>query len=109
MKNFVKVNLYSTYFMSKRSPLAKGGKSGIFENETNTISTFIRLDAFVQIDDLEEVKVMKSEYDNKVVKIIKTSHCFLNRFEGKGLNGISTEIYLTEESYNAVLTALELQ
>jgi len=107
-ENFIDVDIYSTYHMSNRAELATGGKSGILEQNARTIRTFIRLDAFIQIDELEEVKIMRSEYSSEVVDVVKTSRCFLNRLEGRGINGFTTLIYLTEESYNRLIKALRL-
>lgn len=69
-------------------------------------SANIRLDAFLEIDDLETKDVEES---GRNISKINVSRCYLTRTQGLGLNGIASDIYLTEESYYRLKEKLFLE
>lgn len=100
MDKFIKVDYYPRH-------LVKEGR--VRDTDLKTISTFIRLDTFLQVDDLEPLEVYcKYMSDPKEDKIIQMSHCYLSRQMGLGINGVTSDIYLTEDSYNKIVKALGL-
>ena len=105
LKKFVKIEFYPRHILADP-------RETLTDQKLMTTSTFIRLDAFMQLDDLERRDVYASEYDrsdNKSPsKTIRFSHCVLSRMVGLGLNGINTDMYITEESYQKIIEALGL-
>ena len=99
---FIKVDYYPHYQVREGSARAESLKLR---------SAFIRLDCFMQVDDPEEFKVhhvsWKDGNRHEEVETIFISHCYLSRMAGLGINGISTDLDLTEKSYNDVCRALE--
>ena len=100
MDKFIRVDYYPRH-------LVREGR--VRNTSLKAISTFIRLDTFLQIDDLEPLGIYFN-YTNAPEndKIIQMSQCYLSRQMGLGINGMTSDIYLTEDSYNKVVKALGL-
>ena len=97
---FIKVDYYDRYAFRDESTNTKLLK-------INFRSAYIRLDVFLEIGDLETREVY--EWKNSDIKSeVKVSHCYLGRFQGLGINGLASDIYLTEESYRKLLDELTL-
>jgi len=100
MDKFIKVDYYPRH-------LVKEGR--VRDTDLKTISTFIRLDTFLQIDDLEPLRIYFNYLnDPKDDEVVQMSHCYLSRQMGLGINGMTSDIYLTKDSYNKVVKALGL-
>ena len=101
MDRFIKVEFYPRH-------LVREGR--VKDEELKTVSTYIRLDAFLEIDDLEPLVAYHDKWvgskHTQTENKLQMSHCYLSRVAGLGINGITTDIYLTEDSYNKVLKAL---
>jgi len=96
MEKFIRVNFYPRHLVREGS---------VSKENLKVYGTYIRLDSFLQVDDLEPLKV----YDPPATtRSLKMSHCYLTRVIGLGINGMSSDIYLTEESYNDLVLALGL-
>ena len=106
MNQFIEVEFYPRYF------LREGNKIYIDSNNSQFAITkaHIRLDAFLELDELEEYTVFnKYRESDGPIQQFKASHCYLSRTVGLGVNGVSTDIYLTEQSYNDVMIALGIK
>ena len=100
MDKFIRVDYYPRHLVRE----GRGRNTSL-----KAISTFIRLDTFLQIDDLEPLGIyFNYTNDPKNDQIIQMSHCYLSRQMGLGINGVTSDIYLTEDSYNKVVKALGL-
>lgn len=97
-KDFIELDYYG-YFAFKDGST----NSDLLRKELKSV--FVRLDSFLEIGKLETHKVYSS---GDLVETIKVSHSYLNRLIGRGINGISTDIYLTEDSYEKLIIALGL-
>ena len=95
---FIKVDYYNRYAFRDHSTNADLLKSQLK-------SAHIRLDCFLEVGELENHEV----HDHgDIVNTINVSHCYLTRVEGLGINGVASDVYLTEESYKTLSIILDL-
>ncbi len=106
MNHFVAVEYYPRHILRDSNKVYVDSNSP----QLATTKAYIRLDAFMELDELEEYAVyIKYRESDGPVQQFKASHCYLSRTVGLGINGICTDIYLTEQSYHNVMVALGLE
>ena len=103
MEKFIRVQFYPRHLVRDGS---------IAADKLKSCFTYIRLDAFLQIDDPEPLTVYHDKWINnehkQTTQELQMSHCYLSRAIGLGLTGVSTDLYLTEDSYKDLMFALGL-
>lgn len=103
MSQFIEISFYPRHILNQGNKIFEDPKAP----RLKLTKAHIRLDAFLELDELEDYTVFIEYCENKgPINQFKASHCYLSRTVGLGINGVTTDIYLTEESYYKVMTAL---
>lgn len=106
MNQFIEVKFYPRHILRESPNVYVDSKNP----QLATTKAHIRLDAFLELDELEEYTVfIKYREEEGPIQKFKASHCYLSRTVGLGINGVSTDIYLDEESYRLVMIALGIK
>ena len=106
MDQFIEVRYFPRHILRESNKVYVDSKNP----QLVTTKAHIRLDAFLELDELEEYEVyIKFRESDGSVQKFKASHCYLSRTVGLGINGVSTDIYLDEESYHKVMIALGIE
>lgn len=106
MNQFIEVRYFPRHILRESNKVYVASE----KPQLATTKAHIRLDAFLELDELEEYTVfIKYREDEGPIQQFKASHCYLSRTVGLGINGVSTDIYLDEESYHKVMVALGIE
>ena len=97
MERFIKIDYYDIH-----------SSDDYVEGKIKTKSTYVRLDCFLQINELQEREIKKDEWSKVVSRKVKMACVYLSRIEGRGINGVGTTMLITENSYNKLLDALHI-
>lgn len=106
MDQFIEVRYFPRHILRESPNVYVDSKNP----QLATTKAHIRLDAFLELDEPEEYTVfIKYREEEGPIQKFKASHCYLSRTVGLGINGVSTDIYLDEESYHKVMVALGIE
>ena len=79
---------------------------GIEKHSVQYTATNIRVDSILRVDAPEEMAICD---DGEFVKTICIAKIYTSCVVGIGINGIDTCLWITKESYNAIVKALKLR
>ena len=106
-KNFIGLTCLKHNVLKDYSCMHNGKRVRAIEKcSVQYTSTNIRLDSILRVDAPEE-KVIYD--DGEFVETICIAKIYTSCIVGLGINGIDTCLWITKESYNAIVEALKLR